>query len=473
MATLVTDSGRKAPARLASSAILACQSDDRLVKLVREGHERAFETIVARYRKQLVQFSGRFLPESRTEDAVQQAFINAHAALLGSEDPVQLKPWLYTITRNAALNMVRQNGWNYEQIPADFDGVRRPDQVVEQRIELQRTVAAVSQLPDRQRDAIVMREFEGRSYGEIAVALGANDGAVRQLLNRARGTLRAAASMLTPPPLVARAAASLPPSDGRRLAEVFGSVGAAGIAKAGATALVAGSIVVGAVHAPLPLVSSSSHKVVRQKATLRADRTPQASVSAVSSPDAQSATGAHGKPADAGSRGHHGHGSAPGSHGHGQRSGPGHRSEHSGARHESGSGEHRSSSDGGSRHDSTSGEHHTSSGDGSHSGSDSTGSGSDDSTSSSGGSDGGSTGTSGSEDTSTLSGSDGSGSGTSGSGETTTSGSTDGSSGSTSGSDGSSTSGTSGSDGSTSGTSGTSGSSDSTSSTSDTSTDGH
>src|SRR5207302_7621254 len=122
-------------------------------------------------------------------------------------------PWLYAITRNAALNMRRQNGWNYEEIPLDFDGVRRPDQVVEQRIELERTVAAVNRLPDRQRDAIVMREFEGRSYQEIALALGTGDGAVRQLLNRARGTLRTVATAVMPPPLVTRLAASLPQGD--------------------------------------------------------------------------------------------------------------------------------------------------------------------------------------------------------------------------------------------------------------------
>src|SRR3954449_4995621 len=103
MTALATDLGRKTPARLAGSAILACQSDERLVQLVRDGHERAFDAIVSRYRSALVRFCGRILPESRTEDAVQQTFINAHAALLGSDEPVQLKPWLYTIARNSSL----------------------------------------------------------------------------------------------------------------------------------------------------------------------------------------------------------------------------------------------------------------------------------------------------------------------------------------------------------------------------------
>jgi RNA polymerase sigma factor (sigma-70 family) len=270
MTALVTDSGRKTPARLAGSAILSMQSDERLVKLARSGHERAFDAIVDRYRKPLVRYCRRILPESRCEDAVQQAFLNAHTALTSSDEAVQLKPWLFAITRNAALNMLRQNGWNYEEIPLDFDGVRRPDQVFEQRIELQQTVAALNDLPQRQRDALVMREFEGRSYDEIALALGANDGAVRQLLNRARVTLRSAASALIPPPFVARAAASMPPSDGRRLAEIFGGLGAAGIAKAGATAVVAGTLVVGAVKAPLPV--NDSHKVTREKATLAVEK---------------------------------------------------------------------------------------------------------------------------------------------------------------------------------------------------------
>jgi RNA polymerase sigma factor (sigma-70 family) len=280
MTALATDSGRKTPARLAGSAILALQSDDRLVKLARSGHERAFEAIVDRYRRPLVRFCGRILPESRCEDAVQQAFINAHAALAASDEPVQLKPWLFAITRNAALNMLRQNGWNYEQIPADFDGVLRPDQVVEQRFELEQTVAAVGDLPERQRDALVMRELEGRSYDEIATALGTGGGAVRQLLNRARVTLRGAASMLVPPPLVARAAASMPPADGRRLGEVLAGVGAAGMAKAGATALVAGTLVVGAVEAPFP---AGTHRVpTRQKATLDVDRPARATSKATS-----------------------------------------------------------------------------------------------------------------------------------------------------------------------------------------------
>ncbi len=429
MTALATDSGRRAPARLAGSAVLACQSDDRLVRLVREGHERAFEAIVDRYRKQLLRFSSRILPESRSEDAVQQAFLNAHTGLLMSDEPVQLKPWLFAITRNAALNMLRQNGWNYDQIPLDFDGVPRPDQIFEQRIELQQTVAAMNELPDRQRNALVMRELEGRSYDEIARALGTGDGAVRQLLNRARGSLRAALSALIPPPLVARAAASLPQSDGRRIAEVMSGFGAAGVAKVGATALVAGSLVVGAVNAPIPIVSSG--KATREKATMAtpaAKQSPAAKSSAVPSAPA----GATFRPAvQKSSRGSGKSGTSHSRHGSSQLLSPGHRGGEGPSGSGSGSGDNRSGSSGDTR--SRTEDRSGSTSGGSTSGS----SGSDSKDTSSGSAD--PSGTSGSSDTSGSSGTSGSGSTTSGldSGSSTTS-STSGSSGS-----GSSTSGSS------------------------------
>ena len=115
-------------------------------------------------------------------------------------------------------------------------------------------LVAVQALPNRQRDAIVLRELEGRSYAEIALALGVTDGAVRQLLNRARNSLRAAAAAITPMPLLTRLASSDPAEPvTARVAEMVG-VGAAGsgalMAKVCATALVTGAVVGGVAVAP-------------------------------------------------------------------------------------------------------------------------------------------------------------------------------------------------------------------------------
>src|SRR5207244_2891194 len=156
-----------------------------------------------------------------------------------------LRPWLYRIAHNASLNLLRQNGWNHEQLDERFDGVTRPDQVVETRERIRSLVASVKRLPERQRDAIVLRELEGRSYEEIAVALGVTDGAVRQLLNRARTTLRMGATALTPYGLAERIAAA---ASGRgaavseRIAEICsGAGGAVSLAKVGTAVLVAGA----------------------------------------------------------------------------------------------------------------------------------------------------------------------------------------------------------------------------------------
>ena len=64
-----------------SDALLRAQSDDRLVMLARAGHERAFVAIVERYRRPLHAFARRLVPEARVEDVLQQAFLNAWAAL--------------------------------------------------------------------------------------------------------------------------------------------------------------------------------------------------------------------------------------------------------------------------------------------------------------------------------------------------------------------------------------------------------
>src|ERR687886_2079988 len=215
------------PARLAGTALLHSQSDERLVDLTRAGNARAFEAIVARYRRQLLRYCAGILPPERAEDAVQQAFLNAYKAIAAGEAELKLRPWLYRIAHNASLNLLRQNGWSYDQIPEDFDGVMQPPQAVEQSERIRQVVRNMQKLPERQRDALVLRELEGRSYEEIALALGVSDGALRQLLNRARTTLRAAATSVTPPQLVQRlaerAAADAPAVN--RIAELTAGAG--------------------------------------------------------------------------------------------------------------------------------------------------------------------------------------------------------------------------------------------------------
>jgi RNA polymerase sigma factor (sigma-70 family) len=242
------------PARLARRPVLSTQSDERLVDLVRAGSEPAFETIVERYRRALMRYVSRLLPPERAEDVVQQSFVNAYEAMHRGGAELNLRPWLYRIAHNTALNALRDRGLRHDELDERMDGVERPDQALERTQRLRDLLVAVQALPERQRDAILLRELEGRSYAEIALALGVTDGAVRQLLNRARNSLRAAAAALTPMPLLTRLAAgdSAEPA-AARAAEIVG-VGAAGsgavMAKVCATALVTGAVVGGAAVVP-------------------------------------------------------------------------------------------------------------------------------------------------------------------------------------------------------------------------------
>ena len=242
------------PARLARRPVLSTQSDERLVDLVRAGSEPAFETIVERYRRALMRYVSRLLPPERAEDAVQQAFVNAYEAMQRDAAALNLRPWLYRIAHNTALNALRDRGLRHDELDERLDGVERPDQALERSQGLRELLVAVQALPDRQRDAIVLRELEGRSYAEIALALGVTDGAVRQLLNRARNSLRATAAAITPMPLLTRltSADSADPVS-TRVAEMVG-IGAAGsgalMAKVCATALVTGAVVAGVTVAP-------------------------------------------------------------------------------------------------------------------------------------------------------------------------------------------------------------------------------
>src|SRR3954462_1908098 len=229
------------PAPHAGTALLRSQTDGRLIDLTRDGNERAFEAIVQRYRGPLLRYCSRLLSPPRPEDAGQQAFLSAHRAIHAGNAELNLRPWLYRIAHNASLNLLRQNGYDHDEVSEEIDGVETPVQAFERHERLRTVVAAMQELPERQRSAIVLQAVEGRSYDEIADELGVSDGAVRQLLNRARNTLREAAAALTPTGLVTRTAAGGgDASVGERVAQaVSGAGGGALLVKAGATLVVA------------------------------------------------------------------------------------------------------------------------------------------------------------------------------------------------------------------------------------------
>jgi RNA polymerase sigma factor (sigma-70 family) len=229
---------------------LRCQSDSRLVRLSREGHARAFEEIVRRYRERLVSFARAIVPADRAEDVVQEALTKSHAALVASDTDVKLKPWLYAIVRNRALNNLRDEP-THEHLDEDFDGVPQPPELAARRERITALVGQLNDLPPAQREALVQRELEGRSHREIGIALGVSPGAVRGLIFRARTALRDGAGMLVPMPLL-RALLNAGPLEAEATGATIGGAavglsagGGAGIAAKTGTTLAVAVLAVG------------------------------------------------------------------------------------------------------------------------------------------------------------------------------------------------------------------------------------
>jgi RNA polymerase sigma factor (sigma-70 family) len=235
-----------------SLTLLRTQSDDRLVALARAGHERAFEAIVERYRRPLLRAARRVLPEARAEDALQQALIAAWTALGRGDEVRDLRAWLYRIVHNTALNALRVSGYDYEHLE---DALRLADasagdDELERRAVVRQTLASLAALPERQREALLRTAVSGYSQEEVARDLGISDNAMRQLIHRARVTMRTAVTAVTPLPLVpALAAGGRGGPVAERIAELIAGAAPAGaaatLAKAGTVAVIAGGAISG------------------------------------------------------------------------------------------------------------------------------------------------------------------------------------------------------------------------------------
>lgn len=219
-----------------SVRLLQAQSDDRLLALVRDGHERAFEALVKRYHKPLLAYGRRLLPAAVAEDAVQQGLLQAWLALQRGTEVRDLAPWLYRIVYHAAIRMQRAASDDLAPV-APVLTAEAPHLDLERRIAARDALAGAAALPALQREALLQTVLDGRTHHQVAETLGLSDGAVRGLLYRARATLRAAATALTPSPLVAWAmhAGGGRAASGEQLSEVASTLSEVGTRAAGAS----------------------------------------------------------------------------------------------------------------------------------------------------------------------------------------------------------------------------------------------
>ena len=183
---------RRAPARgflSRRSPLLRLESDERLVALIRAGHDGAFEALFNRYNARLLGFCQSMLKSRQdAEDVLQEVFTNAHSAMLGDDRKINVRPWLYRIARNRCLNHLRKpvpEGQDSMDVLPHNNGTTTAEQV-QLREDLRQLMADVETLPETQRTALLLREIDQLSYEEIAQAMQTTVPSVKSLLVRAR-----------------------------------------------------------------------------------------------------------------------------------------------------------------------------------------------------------------------------------------------------------------------------------------------
>jgi len=174
---------------------MGSEADDRgLVAKTLAGDRAAFGELVERYAGQARRVARAVLGDpDDADDAAQDGFLSALVKLAQYDARRPFGPWLMRIVANAATDRRRRRSVRRAEPldPALVGGGPRPDAAAVQRELGDRLRAALAELPERRRTAVVLFDVEGYSHAEIAGMLGIPEGTVRSEVFHGRRRLRA------------------------------------------------------------------------------------------------------------------------------------------------------------------------------------------------------------------------------------------------------------------------------------------
>jgi RNA polymerase sigma-70 factor, ECF subfamily len=178
-------------------------TDQELIAAAQRGDRRAFGELVVRYRAGAQGVVYRMCGDALlAEEAAQDAFVRVWQRLSTYRPELSFRAWLYRIAVNAALDALRREhpALSLEALPEDGRGLAawsavgppavEPAAAYERKERGDLVRQAVTDLPPAARAALVLREWGGLSYAEIAQALDVPPGTVMSRLNSARALLR-------------------------------------------------------------------------------------------------------------------------------------------------------------------------------------------------------------------------------------------------------------------------------------------
>jgi len=179
-----------------------------LVLRVQQGDKSAFDLLVIKYQHKIIQLVNRYVKDSsEAQDVAQEAFIKAYRALGNFRGESAFYTWLYRIAINTAKNYLVSRSRRSSDYQVDIQdaeqienapqlhGMETPERLLFNQEIIETIKTAIENLPEEMRVAIMLREFEGMSYEEIAEAMDCPVGTVRSRIFRAREAID---SKLTP-----------------------------------------------------------------------------------------------------------------------------------------------------------------------------------------------------------------------------------------------------------------------------------
>ena len=169
---------------------LRLRSDERLARDAAQRDAAAFAVLYERHHQPLYRYCRSILADADdAADALQSTMTRAWAAIGDRHTAAPVRAWLFRIAHNESVSLLRRRRATE---PLDQEALVAPDLTAdaERRRRLADLVRDLQRLTERQRGALLMREVSGLGHAEIAAALGATEGAVKQSIYEARVALQ-------------------------------------------------------------------------------------------------------------------------------------------------------------------------------------------------------------------------------------------------------------------------------------------
>jgi RNA polymerase sigma factor (sigma-70 family) len=171
-------------------SLLRLAGDERLARLVTNGHDAAFSALYDRYRDVLVRYCRSLVRDDQDAlDAFQSTMLNALRALREDRRRAPVRPWLFRIAHNESVSVLRRRSSDESLdvvVAVGGDDVHRR---AEDREALAGLLEDLGGLTPHQRAALLLRELGGLEYGEVASVLDTTPLAARQAVFAARASL--------------------------------------------------------------------------------------------------------------------------------------------------------------------------------------------------------------------------------------------------------------------------------------------